>query len=219
MKELLNQIRGIQGKLFSYNLGVVIVDDGSNPPIAKQNIPGLSIEWIRHSQNRGKGAALKTGFNYFLTQDVDPIMTMDGDLQHPPEFIPEFLRKYETGEFDVIIGSRKKNPKVMPLHRIISNTLTSLIISLLIGRFLHDSQCGFRLYSREVMESIQPDENRFHLESEMLVRCGWKNFRIGHIPIPTIYNQAPSAIRNVSDTLNFITLIFKLVKERMIGNV
>jgi glycosyltransferase involved in cell wall biosynthesis len=219
VKELLNQIRGIQEKLSSDNLSVAIVDDGSNPPIEKHNISGLPVEWIRHSQNQGKGAALKTGFSYFLKKDADFIITMDGDLQHPPEFIPEFLRKYETDNFDVIVGSRKRNPKIMPFHRILSNTLTSLIISALIRQWVPDSQCGYRLYSREVIDSIQPRENRFHLESEMLIRCGWKNYGIGYISIPTIYNHEPSAIKNFSDTMNFITLIFRLAKERMIDNV
>lgn len=219
LKEVLKQIKAIHRNLSSYNLNVVVVDDGSNPAIVRQNVSGLSIEWIRHSRNQGKGAALKTGFSYFLNEDADPIITMDGDLQHPPEFIPEFLRKYETGNFDVIVGSRKRNPKVMPFHRIVSNTLTSLIISVLIRQRVPDSQCGYRLYSREVIESIQPREHRFHLESEMLIRCGWKHYKIGYISIPTIYNQAPSAIRNISDTMNFITLILKLIKERMIGNV
>lgn len=219
LNELLDQIKEIRGKLGSHELKVAVVDDGSYPPVAKQNIPGLDVEWIRHSQNKGKGAALKTGFGYFLTRDHDPVITMDGDLQHPPEFIPEFLQKYETGEFKVIIGGRKRTPKVMPLHRIISNTLTSLIISALIRRWVPDSQCGYRLYSREVIETIQPQESRFHLESEMLIKCGWKHFKIGWITLPTIYNQAPSAISNFSDTMNFIILIFRLVKERLTGNV
>ncbi|NIS46630.1 glycosyltransferase, partial [Candidatus Saccharibacteria bacterium] len=72
LKELLNQIKNIQKKSSPYKLSIIIVDDGSNPPIAKQTIPGLPIEWIRHPQNQGKGAALKTGFNYFLNQDIDP---------------------------------------------------------------------------------------------------------------------------------------------------
>jgi polyprenyl-phospho-N-acetylgalactosaminyl synthase len=219
LEELLNQIKEIQGKSSSHELDVAVVDDGSNPPLAMQNFPGLEVEWIRHAQNRGKGAALKTGFSHFLAQGVNPIITMDGDLQHPPVFIPEFLHKYETGDFEIIIGSRKRNPRIMPLHRIISNTLTSIIISALIRQWVQDSQCGYRLYSREVVRTIHPEESRFHFESEMLIRSGWKNFKIGWIPIPTIYNQAPSAIRNFSDTVNFITLIFKLMKERLISNV
>ena len=219
LKELLSQIKGIQGKSSSYDLNVAVVDDGSAPPVEMRDVSGLEVEWIRHPQNRGKGAALKTGFNHFLNEDVDPIISMDGDLQHPTKFIPEFLQMYQTGNFDVIIGSRKRNPKIMPFHRIVSNTLTSLIISALIRQWVPDSQCGYRLYSREVIETIQPEENRFHLESEMLIRSGWKNYRIGHVSIPTIYNEAPSAIRNVSDTLNFISLIFRLLKERIISNV
>lgn len=219
LNELLQKIQKVQSDL-EWEIRVVIVDDGSNPAIKKRDIPGLQIDWMRHEQNQGKGAALKTGFQFFLSlPDVNPIITMDGDLQHPPEFITEFLEKYESENVKVIVGSRKKNPQVMPFHRIISNTLTSLIISTLVGQFIPDSQCGFRLYDREVIENIKLSENRFHLESEMLIKCGWQNYKISYIPIPTIYNEAPSAIRNFSDTMNFIALIFRMIKERLMGNV
>lgn len=220
LNELLQKIHEIQCDLDEWDLRVLIVDDGSNPEIEKRKIQGLQIDWMKHEQNQGKGAALKTGFQFFLSHpNINPIMTMDGDLQHPPEFIPEFLKKYESEDAMVIVGSRKKNPQVMPFHRIISNTLTSLIISALIGQFVHDSQCGFRLYDREVIENVNLSENRFHLESEMLIKCGWQKYKIGYIPIPTIYNEAPSAIRNFSDTMNFITLIIRMIKERLVGNV
>lgn len=218
LKGLLNRIAAIQKQLSPYHFSVLVIDDGSNPPIAEMRIPGLAMEWIRHSENRGKGAALKTGFDLCLKSGFDPIFTIDADLQHPPEFIPQFLRQYETGRYDVLVGSRSRNPRVMPLHRIVSNTLTSLVISLLIGQLVADSQCGFRLYSRHVVESIQPDEDRFHLESEMLIRCGMRRYKIGFVSIPTIYNEAPSAIRNAPDTLNFIAVIFRLIKERMTGH-
>ena len=220
LDELFQRIQKIQKDLIDWVFKIVVIDDGSNPPLVKKDIPGMEIEWIRHSQNQGKGAALKSGFKYLLSiPNVDPFITLDGDMQHPPELIPEFLKKYQSNNAKVIIGSRKKNPKVMPFHRIISNMLTSLIISLLIGQFVKDSQCGFRLYSREVIEKIKLSENRFHLESEMIIKTGWQNYKINYIPIPTIYNEAPSAIRNFSDTINFITLIIRLIKERLVGSV
>ena len=220
LDELFQRIQKILKDLNDWVFKIVVIDDGSNPPIVNKDIPGMEIEWIRHGQNEGKGAALKTGFRYFLSvPNIDPFITLDGDMQHPPELIPEFLKKYQSNNAKVIIGSRKKNPKVMPFHRIISNMLTSLIISLLIGQFVKDSQCGFRLYSREVIEKIKLSENRFHLESEMIIKTGWQNYKINYIPIPTIYNEAPSAIRNFSDTINFITLIIRLIKERLVGSV
>lgn len=163
---------------------------------------------------------MRRGFAHFLERkEVRAVLTLDADLQHPPEYIPVFLRKFEEGGGEVIVGSRQRNPKVMPLHRILSNTLTTLIISAMIGQKVGDSQCGFRLYSRRTLESISLNETRFHLESEFLIRSGWQGFKIGSVPIPTIYNDAPSAIRNIPDTLNFISLVFRLLKERIGGHV
>jgi len=175
---------------------------------------------IRHQENQGKGAALRSGFKHFLKRrEISAVLTLDADLQHLPERIPAFLRKFEAGDGDVIVGSRQRDPKVMPLHRIVSNSLTSKIISAMIGQKVEDSQCGFRLYSRRALENVNLSENRFHLESEFLIRSGWKKFRIASVPIPTIYNDVPSAIRNIPDTLNFISLIFKLSFERIRGHV
>jgi hypothetical protein len=75
------------------------------------------------------------------------------------------------------------------------------------------------LFDRKVIESLTMTENRFHLESEMLIRSGWKKFKIDFIEIPTIYNFGPSAINNFSDTLNFVSLILKLTAKRIAGHV
>ena len=107
----------------------------------------------------------------------------------------------------------------MPASRIVSNTLTSLIISLLIGQPVRDSQCGFRFYSRALLEHFVLSERRFHLESEALLRAGWGKWRIGWVSIPTIYNGSPSAIRHLPDTLNFVQLVLKLTLRRILGRL
>jgi glycosyltransferase involved in cell wall biosynthesis len=218
--ELLERISEVRGKEANWHFSILIVDDGSQPPVPPYSVKGLAIAQIRNEQNRGKGAALKRGFTHFLQKkEIEAVITLDSDLQHPPEYIPAFLRTLEKDGEEVIVGCRQRDPKVMPFHRILSNRLTTLIISAMIGQKVGDSQCGFRLYSRRVLESISLSETRFHLESEFLIRSGWKKFRIGCVPIPTIYNDAPSAIRNIPDTLNFISLIFRLSIERIRGHV
>lgn len=220
LRELLNRIDEVQKQESGWGFSVLIIDDGSQPPVEEFTIESLEIQWIRHEENQGKGAALRSGFKHFLKRrEISAVLTLDADLQHLPERIPAFLHKFEAGGGDVIVGSRQRDPKVMPLHRIVSNSLTSKIISAMIGQKVEDSQCGFRLYSRRALENVNLSENRFHLESEFLIRSGWKKFRIASVPIPTIYNDVPSAIRNIPDTLNFISLIFKLSFERIRGHV
>ncbi len=220
LPELLKRIATLQQAERGWRFSVLIVDDGSRPALGGFEAKGLEIRLVRHEQNRGKGAALRSGFEHFLArEEVAAVISLDADLQHLPECIPEFLRAYARGEGEMILGSRQRDLKVMPLHRILSNYLTSRIISGMIGQKVNDSQCGFRLYSRRALETVSVSETRFHLESEFLIRSGWKKLPIGSVPIPTIYNGAPSAIRNIPDTLNFISLIFRLSLERIKGHV
>ncbi|OPX32788.1 hypothetical protein B1H10_07000 [candidate division KSB1 bacterium 4484_188] len=205
----------LQSVMVQFDYRVLVVDDGSQPPIVLPENIGDRAKLIRHAHNRGKGAALKSGFRFFLNRkNIDVIITLDADLQHPPEKIPDFLRLHQSGKYRLIGGYRSRSPRQMPFHRILSNTLTSLIISLLINQPVRDSQCGFRLIDTNLLRKLHLREERFHLESELFVRAGWKKFKIGFVPISTIYNNEKSSIKNVSDTLNFITMIFKLLRER-----
>ena len=205
-----------------YRWHIVVVNDGSRHwyEMPQLNIP-LTV--LRHSCNKGKGAALKTGFQYVLTQQplTRAVITMDGDWQHLPRNIPTFVRRFNASKADMVLGVRPRDWRTMPIHRIASNFLTSLIISTLIGQKVPDSQSGFRLIQTNTLRKLfnRLKENRFHLESEMIIHLGWMKGTIQTVPIPTIYNGAPSAIKNWPDTLNFIALIARLVMQRMWGNV
>lgn len=199
---------------------LMLVDDGSTPPVREIKMPGIKVQQLRHEKNRGKGVALTGGFSYLLNNTtVDAIITLDADMQHPPEKIPDLIAAFEKKSGEIIIGSRTRDPQKMPFHRILSNMLTSKIISAVIGQRVADSQSGFRLYSRKVLENIVAVEKRFHFESEFLIRSGWKGYRIAAVPIPTIYNNSVSAIRNLPDTISFVGVIIRLLIARVRGNV
>jgi glycosyltransferase involved in cell wall biosynthesis len=217
LQELIERLQNV-ASLFP--MQILVIDDGSEPRLQIPQSSKLCIQLSRHERNRGKGAALKTGFQYFFTENkTDYVVTLDADLQHPPEKIPAFIRAYQEGNGEVIIGYRKRQPSVMPLPRIISNTLTSLIISVLTGQLVRDSQCGFRLITRKSLEGIAFEEEGFHLESELLVLAGWKRVQFGFVEIPTIYQEEKSSINNTMDTLNFIYLILRIIKDRILGYV
>lgn len=216
---LLDGIASVQAST-SKSFLLHIVDDGSDPELKHYLHPALNITQSRHNENLGKGAALKSGVSELLqSKEVVAIITLDADLQHPPEFIADFIDVFEKSGADLVIGRRKRDPKIMPPHRMASNYLTSKIVSVIGGQRVDDSQCGYRLYSRRLLETVHPNENRFHLESEFVVRTAWKGYSIEPVDIPTVYNGAPSAIRHVDDTLNFIGLMGRLLKERIRGHV
>jgi glycosyltransferase involved in cell wall biosynthesis len=215
LTELVERIKNVCQQL-KYQL--IIVDDGSQNWKDIEGLKDNNVYLLKHSQNLGKGAALKTGFDYLLADNsVEIVITLDADLQHPPEKIPEFLTAFFENDWDIIVGYRRRDLKIMPFHRIISNTLTSLTISLLSGQMIRDSQCGFRLIDSRVIKRLKLTENRFHLESELLLRASFFKYKIGFVPIPTIYTDQKSSINNIADTLNFIFLLLRIIKERVAG--
>jgi len=206
ISKLLGQINSISIKPQK----IFIVDDGSDDDTA-DICREFDVEFLYHEMNRGKGRALKTGFNAFLNDnEADYALCMDADLQHPVSSIPDFLKKAGSGS-SFIVGSRDRSHKSMPAHRILSNTITSYILSKLTKQKIEDSQCGYRLIHRTVLEKFDLKEDGYQLESEMLLNAAQNGVKIEFIPIPTIYNTEQSYMRNFSDTIKFIKLILKYV--------
>jgi glycosyltransferase involved in cell wall biosynthesis len=193
---------------------IVVINDGSNDDTLEV-LSEHEVTVLKHENNYGKGRALKTGFNYFLNKGYSgAIICLDADLQHPPEIITDFISYAETHNCRFIIGNRTKRIGEMPLHRIISNRLTSMIISLIIGQKIPDSQCGFRWLHTAVLKNINLQEDGFQLESEMILKAAQQGICIGSVSIPVIYNDSGSHIGNVRDTVKFIRLVLKFVFSR-----
>ena len=199
--ELINQLFQLDIK----SQQIIVVNDGSTEEtcnIAK----GKNVNIVDIYQNQGKGAALLKGFEYFLQNSkADYLICMDADLQHSVNSIPDFLKS--NSQF--VIGNREKTFKTMPFHRILSNVITSKILSFVTEQKILDSQCGYRMIHRDVISKLELNEKGFQLESEMVVEVAKMGVDIAFIDIPTIYNQSGSNISNVKDTLRFIRYIVK----------
>ena len=208
--ELLKRIRALECQ----PAHIVLVDDGS-----RDNTASLAAEngakVIRLPKNSGKGRALRTGFSYYLDQKYDGnLLCLDADLQHLPETIPLFLDKVKEQGSRVIIGNRDKSPGKMPLHRILSNRITSGIISLLARQRIPDSQCGFRLIHTDVIRDLDLREDGFQLESEFILKIAKRKIRIDFVTIPVIYSGHGSHIGNVRDTIKFVKLIIRFLLKK-----
>ena len=206
---------------------VVVVDDGSQDATARiaQDSGALLL---KHEINSGKGAALRTGFRYVLDHGYDAVITMDSDGQHDVDDIPTFLKafngkfsslekrkraelKKKTGS-DIILGSRMQDISTMPAVRKFTNKLTSFVGSLLAHQEIEDSQSGFRLISSNVLRAIKLETSGYEMESELLIRASKAGFRIGSVPIKTIYGQEISKINPVIDTCRFFRLFFRSLR-------
>ena len=119
-------IYSLVSKLTSlYPFPIIIVDDGSDVPIKKEN-DNANIHVIRNISNKGKGYSILKGLKYSSKLKCTHTITIDGDNQHNPTNINRFITLNK--DYDLVLGARKlKSP--MPFHRILSNKITSFIIS------------------------------------------------------------------------------------------
>ncbi len=188
---------------------ILVVDDGSTDGLL-QRVTAAGVPVLRHDCNRGKGAALRTAFD-FLKQysSSQAIITLDADGQHPPHEIPGFIRAFCETRADLIIGHRSFDFRVMPLARIASNRITSALLTRKLGVEIKDSQCGYRLHSRALLDHIQLETEGYETESEMLIKACRAGYRVHFHPIATVYAGEKSHIHGLRDIRRFVALYLR----------
>lgn len=203
--------RVIQGALrFMGREDIIVIDDGSRDETgAKAGALGVTV--LFHKMNRGKGAALRTGFEMVTARNYDGTILMDADGQHEVRFLSGFLARAENRQEGLIVGTRMKRVGQMPWIRQLTNRLTSAVVSALAGQRIPDSQSGYRFIHSDVLRRLRLTTSRYDTESEMLIQAGRMGYRIGSLPISSIYGEERSAIRPGRDTLRFIRLVLKMV--------
>jgi len=185
---------------------ILIVNDGSTDNTAGiiKNLPCQSISF---PVNSGKGAALRAAFDYVIENGYDAAVTIDADLQHPPEHLRRFFERYDSA--DVLIGTRNINPRVMPFARMATNNLTSIIVSIFGSKRIRDSQSGYRLIKTPVLRRLRLTSLRYDTESEMLFQTGYLGFSAGEVAIDTVYEGSRSFINPLKDSGRFVRQIWR----------
>lgn len=228
VKNIINDISR-NAKLKTYNIKIVIIDDGSTDGLANEYKKislnkNCKIFFIRHKTNKGLAIALKTGFNLILRKsnnNKDIIITMDSDFTHPIKYIHRMIKKIQIGN-DIVIASRfeKKSEIIgLSLFRIILSNAASYIYRYSFGLGIKEFTCNFRAYKFLLIKKSFSKDPKFISESgficipDILLKIFKynKNIKITEISFKLRYNlkQGKSKIPILTTIIKTLFLILR----------
>src|SRR2546421_3407011 len=160
---------------------VIVVDDGSADDTAETAaLAGAHV--IQHARNIGKGRAIRSAWLYAREHSPDAFVLLDGDHQHDPNDIPKLVETILSGQSDVVIGVRWGKTSGMPMYRRLGKRALDYATAAATRHgLLTDSQSGYRVFSRQALESLEPTENGLSIESQLLLEAQERNLRIEQV--------------------------------------
>jgi radical SAM superfamily enzyme YgiQ (UPF0313 family) len=195
---------------------IIFIDDAS-----RDNTLGvarrLNLNIFSHSENKGYGAAQKTGYKEALRRGADIVVLLHADYQYDPRKIPELVRPIIEKRADVVFGSRIMNGGAlkggMPLWKYYANIFTTVLANAVFAMHLTEYHAGFRVYSSNVLRNIdfEKNSNNYVFDAEIIAQIISKNYKIAEIPIPTRYFKEASSIAfwpSVVYGLGFFRILF-----------
>lgn len=203
---------------------IIAVDDGGGEAFADifNQVEKMGVVVLHHEVNRGKGAALRTGFDYLAKErpDVDGVVTADCDGQHKIADIEKVIAALEENPGKMIIGGRFSESNVkIPIKSRLGNTATRWIFRLATGLSIRDTQTGLRGIPQNLfayMHDIPGD--RYDFEMNMLLYL--KNWKCGfvEIPIETVYinNNAGSHYHGLRDSMIILRQIIRFCESSLV---
>ncbi|MBR5654061.1 MAG: glycosyltransferase [Prevotella sp.] len=166
---------------------VIVVDDGSTDTTSKElaSISGITV--VHYAKNRGKGYALKQGFRKALSLGFSYAITLDGDGQHYPCHIVDFLHANQAHPGALIIGNRNLSEVERSKGSSFANKFSNFWFFVQTGKRLSDTQSGYRLYPLKKLHGLSLLTNKYEAELELLVFPSWHGVELVSIPIEVYY--------------------------------
>lgn len=195
-------------RVAALGLPIILVNDGCTD--STENVfkswhrehPRVDARMLKHRHNRGKAAALKTGFAAAMESGYTHAVTIDTDGQHDPERIPALLDAAREQPLAYVLGVRDDRHADYPARSRLGRRLSNLFIRLESGQKVSDSQCGLRVYPLDLVRCVPCHAGRFGYEAEMITRAAWAGCPIAEVPINTRYLPAGQRVSHFNPWLD-----------------
>lgn len=187
---------------------VILVDDNSNDNTANFAKEIGIKHVITHYHNKGYGGNQKSCYNKALELDADIVVMLHPDYQYTPKLIESMAHLIANGVYPVVIGSRILGKGAikggMPIYKYIANRVLTMIQNILMNQKFSEYHTGYRMFSREVLESINYNINSddFVFDNQMMAQICYARFEIGEITCPTKYFDESSSI-NIQRSITY----------------
>ena len=205
---------------------IFIFDDASSDAThdvgkaCQEELPHAKLSVFRNPVNLMYGGNQSKGYQYAMERGLDIVVLLHGDGQYAPEVMQELLTPLETGEADMVMGSRMmvKGAALqgnMPMYKYVGNKILTFVENKLIGTKFTEFHSGYRAYSLNAMRNIPLGRLTYnwHFDTQIIIEFVKKGYRIKEVPIPTYYgdeichvNGIPYALNCMWQALKYATL-------------
>lgn len=214
------RVHSVVAAALKLDLPVIVVDDGSTDQGCHglDTMPGVQL--IRHPANRGKGAALLTGFRTAAVW-ADWAVTLDADGQHHPEDAQVLMEAIPTGLRPIVVGHRSGMVGAgAPWTSRFGRGFSNFWIRMAGGPRVSDSQSGFRVYPLPEAMQLGVQARRYQFEVEVLVKAGWCGLPVIEAPVRVVYQSESERISHFRPWVDFMRnsqMFARLICQQLFG--
>lgn len=219
-EKMVNTVKGLLSEGFN---DIVVVDDGSAEGHKKyfEEVKGFEgVEVLTHEVNKGKGRAMKTAFEYIVKNrnDINGVVTVDGDGQHLPKDIRNCVEAMEKEQDKVVLGVRNFSGPEVPPRSKFGNNLTKAVFRFACGIKISDTQTGLRAIPFKYLPiMIEIEGERYEYETNQLLIIKQQNIKMHEVVIDTVYidDNSSSHFNPIKDSIKIYKVIFKFIASSL----
>jgi glycosyltransferase involved in cell wall biosynthesis len=219
VRGVVDSVRAVVGP----EVPIVVVDDGSSDGSGPACAGAAGVTILRHKRNRGKGAALLTGFRHLQSTGITHAVSVDADGQHRAEDVERVVACAREHPRDLIVGWRDMEAAArrgvqVPTRSRQGRDAARFWLRVQTGQHIPDTQCGLRVYPLAQLLAVGYWFGRYDFETEVLARMGWAGLWIRSVPVDCVYFSGRSRVshfRPLMDTLRGIRVNVVLVARRL----